>query len=136
MLLPTDSRLPAARLVGVQAMIVSNPVRVRRDAGVSARSALSTPAEQRPCFRDPRRRVILGTPDPAPCPFCARRDALIIVADLSLLDVPPRYHVNCGRCGAEGPQARSRRAAAALWNTLGVSAEQRFYRLLCGPGEA
>jgi hypothetical protein len=77
----------------------------------------------------------LGTADPAPCPFCARRDHLIIIEGLSLLDAPPTYHVTCDSCGADGPQARSRRAAAALWNDLGVIAEHRFYRLLCGPGE-
>lgn len=125
-------------------MIVSNPVRPRRSARVSVRAAPQLPAQPQPrsrerqaCFRDRRQRVILGTPDPAPCPFCARRDGLVIVAArLTLLEAPPLYQVNCDNCGSGGPQAPSRRAAAALWNTLGVTAEHRFYRQLCGPGEA
>lgn len=125
-------------------MSVSSPVRTRSRARVSAGS--ERPPQQQPwqqpwrpdrqvCFRDRRQRVIWGTPDPAPCAFCDRRDALVIAAGLEAVRTAARYHVTCGHCGAEGPQAPSRRAAAALWNTLGVTAEQRFYRLLCGPGE-
>jgi hypothetical protein len=89
-----------------------------------------------PVFHDQRRRIVLGTPTPAACPFCALRDELVIVQDVSVRDRAPLYHVTCECCGADGPKARSRRAAATLWNELGVTAENRFHRLLCGPGEA
>jgi hypothetical protein len=87
-------------------------------------------------FHDRHGRVILGTPAPAACPFCTRPDDVIIIASLGLVDEPHMYRVTCGKCGAEGPQARSRRAAAVLWNQQGVTLESRLYRLLCGPGEA
>jgi Lar family restriction alleviation protein len=89
-----------------------------------------------PFFHDAQRRIVFGAPDPAACPFCAKRDELVIVSDMSELDSAPLYHVTCECCGAEGPQGRSRRTAAVLWNERGVTAENRLYRLLCGPGEA
>jgi Lar family restriction alleviation protein len=89
-----------------------------------------------PFFRDEQRRMILGTPHPAACPFCDRHEDLVVVRGLSVLDSAPLYHVTCECCGAEGPAARSRRAAAVLWNAIGVTAENRYHRLLCGPGEA
>jgi hypothetical protein len=89
-----------------------------------------------PVFQDQRHRVVLGTPEPVACPFCNQRDHLVIVRSLSVLDSPPLYHVTCESCGADGPEASCRRAAAVLWNVQGVTAENRYYRLLCGPGEA
>jgi hypothetical protein len=118
-------------------MIVSNRSSARGVARVSKRSTPPPlPAVNQPCFHDRRQRIILGLPDPQACPFCARRDVLVIVQNLSVLDAPPAYHVTCDCCGADGPEASSRRVAAALWNRLGVTRENRFYRLLCGPGEA
>lgn len=87
-------------------------------------------------FHDRKGRIILGTPEPAACPFCNRPEHVIIVGSLGVVDEPPTYHVTCEQCGADGPPAGSRRAAAVLWNLHGVTQESRLFRLLCGPGEA
>jgi hypothetical protein len=125
-------------------MTVSHSSRARSARAVTRSSApavntpavcLALPVVSQPCFRDRRQRIIVGAPAPEACPFCARRDALVIVTGLTVMDAPPHYHVTCDSCGADGPEGPSRRAAGVLWNKLGVIREHRLQRLLCGPGE-
>lgn len=103
---------------------------------ISRRSAPSLRLPQEPVFRDEHRRIILGAPEPEVCPYCARRDRLVIVSRPGLYDATPQFQVCCLYCDAEGPPASSRRAAAHQWNEHGVTPENRLHRLLCGPGEA
>jgi Lar family restriction alleviation protein len=99
------------------------------------RTAAHVPARAPAAFQDRRGRIIIGTPSPAPCPFCNQFDDVVIIRGLTILDEAPLYRVTCERCAADGPLASSRRTAAALWNRHGVTEENRLYRLLCGPGE-
>jgi hypothetical protein len=117
-------------------MTATNRISARRGEDGRTHRASRLLAPGQPCFRDRRQRIIVGAPDPEACPFCARRDALVIIQGPGLPDTPLLYHVTCDSCGADGPEASSRRTAAALWNRLGVTRANRFHRLLCGPGEA
>jgi Lar family restriction alleviation protein len=91
-----------------------------------------------PCFLDRRGRLILGTPEPQPCPFCGTAHDLILTRNghVGGKDHDSTFYVTCESCDAVGPLAGSRREAARLWNKLGVTEESRLQRLLFGPGEA
>ena len=57
-----------------------------------------------------------------PCLFCSTtekityRDDEPIYLDIHEFNDGERWYVNCGGCGARGPEAMSRRLAALKWN--------------------
>lgn len=59
-----------------------------------------------------------GFPAPLPCPFCGHLEygGIVEVDCGEACDPRLTYHVQCDRCGAEGPSAMSAREAAEAWN--------------------
>lgn len=61
-------------------------------------------------FIDDVGELIVGSPTPRPCPFCAEG---------TCVEVYPQGHLyvaGCGNCGAEGPAGATKLEAAELWN--------------------
>ena len=56
-------------------------------------------------------------PEPLACPFCGSRPDQLVVERWSAEDDPDAsYHVECLKCGCNGPQADTQLAAAEAWN--------------------
>lgn len=68
-------------------------------------------------FTDEDGNPVEGAPDPLPCPFCGSGADQLVVERWSEVDDPdPSYHVECLKCGANGPQDDTQLAAAQAWN--------------------
>lgn len=68
-------------------------------------------------FTDMDGKPVEGAPDPLPCPFCGTGADQLVVERWSEEDDPDAsYHVECLKCGANGPQDDTRLAAAQKWN--------------------
>jgi len=68
-------------------------------------------------FTDMDGNAIEDAPEPLPCPFCGGGADQLVVERWSAEDDPDAsYHVECLKCGCNGPQADSRVAAAEGWN--------------------
>ena len=68
-------------------------------------------------FTDMDGNAVEGAPEPALCPFCGSGADQLIVERWSEQDDPdPAYHVECLKCGANGPQGASPLEAAQGWN--------------------
>ena len=60
---------------------------------------------------------IEDSPEPLPCPFCGNGAANLVVERWSGEDDPDAsYHVECLKCGCNGPQAANQLEAAEGWN--------------------
>ena len=55
--------------------------------------------------------------EPQPCPFCGSGADQLVVERWSDEDDPDTsYHVECLKCGSNGPQADTQLGAAQEWN--------------------
>ena len=72
---------------------------------------------EREQFSDMDGKPIEDAPEPLPCPFCGSRADQLVVERWSAEDDPDAsFHVECLRCGSNGPQAASALEAATGWN--------------------
>ena len=56
-------------------------------------------------------------PEPLPCPFCGSRADQLVIERWSEADDPDAsYHVECLKCGSNGPQGTTQLEAAQGWN--------------------
>jgi Lar family restriction alleviation protein len=68
-------------------------------------------------FTDMDGNAVEGAPEPLPCPFCGSRADQLIVERWSEEDDPDTaFHVECLKCGANGPQGETLLEAAESWN--------------------
>jgi len=68
-------------------------------------------------FTDMDGNSIEDAPEPLSCPFCGSGAEQLVVERWSDEDDPdPSYHVECLKCGCNGPQAESPLEAAQGWN--------------------
>jgi hypothetical protein len=68
-------------------------------------------------FSDMDGQPIEDSPEPQPCPFCASGADQLVVERWSAEDDPdPSYHVECLKCGCNGPQGQTQLKAAQAWN--------------------
>jgi Lar family restriction alleviation protein len=69
-------------------------------------------------FTDMDGQSIEDSPEPSPCPFCGSEADQLVVERWSDEDDPDAsYHVECLKCGCNGPQASTQLEAAEAWNT-------------------
>ena len=55
--------------------------------------------------------------EPLPCPFCGSGAEQLVVERWTAEDDPdPSYHVECLKCGCNGPQEATQLEAAQGWN--------------------
>jgi Lar family restriction alleviation protein len=68
-------------------------------------------------FTDMDGEPIADAPEPRPCPFCgSRADQLVVERWSDEEDPDPAFHVECLKCGCNGPQGTTQIAAAQSWN--------------------
>jgi Lar family restriction alleviation protein len=68
-------------------------------------------------FTDMDDNAIEGAGQPRPCPFCGSGADQLVVERWSAEDDPDKsYHVECLKCGCNGPQADTQVEAAQEWN--------------------
>lgn len=68
-------------------------------------------------FTDMNGNEVEAAGEPQPCPFCGSGADQLIVERWSAEDDPDAcYHVECLRCGCNGPQADTQLEAAQEWN--------------------
>jgi Lar family restriction alleviation protein len=68
-------------------------------------------------FTDMDGKVIEGAGEPLTCPFCGSGADQLSVERWSAEDDPDAsYHVECLKCGCNGPQAETLLEAAQEWN--------------------
>jgi hypothetical protein len=68
-------------------------------------------------FTDMDGQVIEGAGEPLTCPFCRSGAGQLTVERWSAEDDPDAsYHVECLKCGCNGPQAETPLEAAREWN--------------------
>jgi Lar family restriction alleviation protein len=68
-------------------------------------------------FPDMDGEPIQDSPEPLPCPFCGSEAENLVVERWSEEDDPDAsYHVECLKCGCNGPQAATQLEAAEGWN--------------------
>ena len=68
-------------------------------------------------FTDMDGNAIEDAPEPLPCPFCGSRADQLVVERWSEQDDPvASYHVECLKCGSNGPQGATQLEAAQGWN--------------------
>lgn len=51
-----------------------------------------------------------------PCPFGCGKEYLTIYDYQNYYNLPYHWKVRCGKCGGEGPLAKSRQEAIDAWN--------------------
>lgn len=70
-----------------------------------------------PPFTDMDGKPIDDAPEPLPCPFCGLGADQLVVERWSAADDPDAsYHVECLKCGCNGPQDDTPLAAEHAWN--------------------
>jgi hypothetical protein len=68
-------------------------------------------------FTDMDGNAIEDSPEPLLCPFCGSGAAQLVVERWSAEDDPDAsYHVECLKCGSNGPQGATPLEAAEGWN--------------------
>ncbi|HEY1491535.1 MAG TPA: Lar family restriction alleviation protein [Steroidobacteraceae bacterium] len=68
-------------------------------------------------FIDMDGQPLSDAPEPLSCPFCGSGAAQLVVERWSDADDPdPAFHVECLKCGSNGPQGATQIEAAAAWN--------------------
>jgi Lar family restriction alleviation protein len=68
-------------------------------------------------FTDMDGQPMLDAPEPRPCPFCGSGADQLVVERWSGEDDPDAsFHVECLKCGCNGPQAPTQLEAAEAWN--------------------
>ena len=68
-------------------------------------------------FTDMDGKAIEDAGEPQPCPFCGSGADQLVVERWSAEDDPDTsYHVECLKCGCNGPQADTTVEAAREWN--------------------
>jgi Lar family restriction alleviation protein len=68
-------------------------------------------------FTDMDGNPIEDSPEPSACPFCGSEADELVVERWSAEDDPDgSYHVECLKCGCNGPQAETQLEAAEAWN--------------------
>ena len=68
-------------------------------------------------FTDMDGQPITDAPEPMSCPFCASRADQLVVERWSAEDDPDvAFHVECLKCGCNGPQGATQVEAALRWN--------------------
>ena len=64
---------------------------------------------------------VMDAGEPQPCPFCGSGADQLVVERWSDEDDPDAsYHVECLKCGSNGPQAETQLEAAQEWNRRSV----------------
>ena len=68
-------------------------------------------------FTDMDGNAIEDAPEPLACPFCGGRADQLVIERWSEEDDPDAsYHVECLKCGCNGPQGDTQLEAAKEWN--------------------
>jgi Lar family restriction alleviation protein len=68
-------------------------------------------------FTDMDGNPVADAPEPLSCPFCGSGADQLVVERWSEEDDPdPAHHVECLKCGSNGPQGDTPLAAAQAWN--------------------
>ncbi len=68
-------------------------------------------------FTDMDGQPLSDAPEPLICPFCGSGAAQLVVERWSGADDPdPAFHVECLKCGSNGPQGTTQLEAAQAWN--------------------
>jgi Lar family restriction alleviation protein len=68
-------------------------------------------------FTDMDGQPIADAPEPLSCPFCGSGADRLVVERWGAEDEPDAsYHVECLKCGCNGPQAATQQEAAEGWN--------------------
>jgi Lar family restriction alleviation protein len=74
-------------------------------------------SDETPSFTDMTGESVADAPEPVPCPFCGSGAAQLVVERWTAEDDPePSHHVECLKCGSNGPQGDTAIAAAQAWN--------------------